>query len=218
MIGPRDNGQNDELCSRLNARAGRIASVVMILLAMAITIPANAQPAQTVEGATTFLSMLASRNDLSLNECEVDQPLSECRREPDVGQICLKYTGGYCSHIVSGTTVSFPEMKVSAAVSLTGCETQFTHTDHRLRDDNHDVAGDAKIEEFGPVYSTFKWDLISEVRVSGNEVSFLHPHPNNPSYRAPRRLTASSSDLATRVGYALEFLRINCDTTSNTGF
>jgi hypothetical protein len=181
------------------------------------------QTNQTVEGATAFLGLLAGRNDLQLDwDCQEGE--NPCRTATDVGEVCLAYwrTGtaaGLCRQAQSGTERRLPTMRITSAETTIRCRTRFSHRDYRLVNDDHQRAGDATIEEFGPEAKTFQWDRISSVRVAGDSVFFDHPsHWGNAAYTEHYKFLVSSPDMAARVGYALEFLRTNCDATAQTGF
>lgn len=196
--------------------ATRFSLLLLSLLPWAAQ--ATSAPGQSVEGATTFLGLLAERRDLALNHCQVGQDDRHCAGAVDQGARCLRYRNNHCVSTSSGKWMPFPEMQITAAAVPSRCQTRFTHMTHRLVGDNPNVAEDARIEAYGPIHTTYDWSRISDVRTQGRQVSFKHPHPNNSGFQQPSRLTVSSADLAARVAYALEFLRMHCDSTSRTGF
>jgi hypothetical protein len=61
----------------------------------------------------------------------------------------------------------------------------------------------------------FAWADVQEVKVSGSDTDVLLMLKGDTEYT---RLHLGAKDLATRVVYAMEFLRMQCDAAAGTGF
>ncbi len=67
----------------------------------------------------------------------------------------------------------------------------------------------------GVVASDISWDNVIEVKTSnsGSDVLVVHNGLEKPTL-----VRVGAKDMAARVAYAMEFLKISCDKAAGTGF
>lgn len=177
--------------------------VVTLLAAACLAVPAQAQgvPEQTVENAQKFLSMALPKKG---------------------------YVAGSLSDLINRVA---SQKQVSAGISGQGVVTDASAVGHcvsRILYDNSNVSvsiGVNRDEQIVPLAQInpaalkgglaegFHWGDVLYAKQSGADVLFLLNGNGQAS-----RIHLGSEALAARVAYAMEFLRMNCDKTAETGF
>jgi len=185
------------------------------VISLAIISTANAQQGQTVEGAGTFLTMLAERGDLTLNlKCGPDDYV--CDTVTD--QYCSNYTSSGCAGNYIKEQIVLKERPVKKFEFTQNCVAKifFVEQQQQISNPNtrNDVlSGGTEIRSF-----SINWGSVSGVKVTEDKVYFNKPVGSDGPFTTKWRLKATSSDLAARIGFAIDFLRLNCDPTNRTGF
>lgn len=172
-----------------------------VMLAAAIATPSMAQsPQQTVESAQRFLSMTLP--DLGYETTYYRAGLDEMRRLPNSQRARI------IGHpiIVDASTVSRCRSKMIGSAD---------HVILRVTGE-----GESSMGQLVPAFSRmgsptgFHWgeDILS-ARAYGADVRIMFKGNTEAS-----RLMTGAPDLAVRIAYAMEFLRVECDPAASTGF
>lgn len=155
---------------------------------------------QTPQGAQQFIKQLAEKRALTI---EVEHPTWGWN------------TGGLITTVGSNSrrvtmTHTFPPDPVRSASSDNKCET--------VLDYNQPGAVPSKPPGYGSIGypllindKTIRWRTVTEVSQERNSIVWT-------DRRVKWRINVASEDLAARLAYAMEFLRIACDDTAGTGF
>lgn len=194
------------------------AAVPAVLILLATAMPASAQE-QTVEGAQQFLGLIAGQGatrfeaDFGSGWNEVSASKIYCRYYSRYTTTGLLDDGYNCSDSEFSSHRVTP-YQLAGMTSLGRCATQ---VQPQPRNDSNFEVDHGRKNYWkvranmlqGPV--RIDWDKVAEVKQSGSSITVTGISP-------AMRFHLASEALAARVTFAMEFLRMNCDTTAGTGF
>ena len=190
--------------------------------------PASAQVEQTVEGAQQFLAAVAAQGSLTVS---VRDKIGQRERWPGTnrGWVSLDYDQAFDAY--------WCKYGQSPRGSITTCNQTYSLGPQTVREIN---PGEfcvfrlrySKKDYIEPATNPPKskdgrfvvteteksvpWHLVSNVRAQSSAVHF--DIYDGSQARWTYRFNLSAPDMANRVAYAMEFLRVYCDPTAGTGF
>ncbi|MDC7685022.1 hypothetical protein PQU92_17185 [Asticcacaulis sp. BYS171W] len=171
------------------------------------TTTAQAQE-QTVENAQKFLGILASQNQFTLSHRQNNYQWDEYYWTDDATDNTRHH------HDIT------PPFKVNSARMSTRCATvlntnvilYYGTVEGRFNTPT------LKTDSQPPIDISIDWAKVAIVRREGNGVVISGNNYTNMTYYNYLRFNLPSEDLAKRVEYALEFMRLSCDAAASTGF
>jgi len=185
-------------------------------LAIGLFSTAGAQTAQTPEGAQKFLGVVAAQGttklyfDSSSNWSTVyaTRKFEKCVQEATYDFFGFQNgTRSRCFDDSDSKTINAPARDLKAASATGACSTRFEFSDYFQGQRDGDW-------EFGPTGRTtyvVNWAKIASVKADGSWVRLSPPLQGF-------HLLMASPDMATRMAFAMEFLRQSCDAAAATGF
>lgn len=189
------------------------------LLATA-SFPTHAQE-QTVEGAQLFLQKVSEQGSTIFtigtgnsewNEINVQS--SYCRYHRQYTSTGLDASEHRCSDFRESTYV-IDAYKLTLMAALTRCTTQVNAPTRSTSTIYPDASGkDYRTIRFNHIPQApfqIEWGKAAEIEQDGSYVTIRGINP-------ALRFHFASEALATRIAFAMEFLRTSCDSTSGTGF
>lgn len=202
-----------------NKRAGlRVGAALLLVAAVLAATPVAAQE-QTAESAQKFLTIIAGQQPMSLaidagrGYNVVEGQAQQCRNVSVQG-FFGNSSERQCNNAYP-INVQYPDLAVMKIETVDRCTTVITTSPPQNM--NYGQFGSAsQSREAYPDYRMgpplrLEFAKLSRVEQQG-AVIYLKTSTGN------WRLATSSSDMATRVAYALEFLRQQCDAAAGTGF
>lgn len=188
-------------------------TVISILMCSAtllgLAVPAHAQE-QTVEGAQKFLQVLASQGHLTLSRRSEGHSWDIFTWVDDTktdGRIYSK---------------SMSELKVASVTSAARCRTAFNvnYFDYEVTYSGSTMMP-PRMTSDGPQNITINWEKVAAAVREGNSIVLQgNDYRTDMSFDGytQYRINLPTEDLAKRVEYALEFIRMSCDPAAATGF
>ena len=175
---------------------------------------ASAQVQQTIEGAQSFLSQVSAAGDWTMVPCE--------------DGVCRWYItdwwlqdfewggrGSRYNQVPHYDKKLQPEWTITSFSGPTRCSGRFQFRRMQLASDGQERGVEVKQSD---LYGhSFDWWTVSQIRAAAGFV-YLEMRSVEALHRVTYRVNVNSAELATRVAFAMDFLRANCDHTSDTGF
>lgn len=178
----------------------------VLVYALCSLTPTWAQPEQTPEGAQQFIQKVLSQGTTTLSQHCCNWPAYDYTEWEDA-------SGRVSRDIVKHQVIVSPS-NIRSITSNTACATTVAYTQHFT----HPFTGQASQESRQKL---FDWTKIAGVIGKGPQV-FISSDSEmawaGPLIPVTFRFNLPSEALATRLAYAMEFLRIHCDSTAGTGF
>ena len=168
----------------------RIKTLGMTVALAALALPTLVHAQQTRAGAQEFLRQVAAQGAMRLST--------------DTGDGWQRSVRPYDSH-------TFPPNTVTGVSGGDTCASTLAYQPHATV-----VYGSEARGNYSPHYDPIQnnlidWSRVVEVLQSGTDI-----YLTGTAY--PLKVGLGSEALATRVAYAMEFLRLECDPTASTGF
>jgi hypothetical protein len=195
-----------------------VSHKIWLLALLVAPFPVHAQQ-QTVEGAHLFLSKVVEQGATTF---EIDSGSGWNTVSADKSY-CRYYNYDTASGIRAGeygcgdyktSTHRVADFKLTSIIKLMRCSSQIStpevHAKEIEVDDGPKNYWNVRLPYRKPSY-VIDWDKAAEVKQEGSSVVVRGIKP-------AMRFNLASEPLATRVAYAMEFLRTQCDATSGTGF
>lgn len=195
-----------------------VSNKVCVLALLVAPLQVHAQQ-QTAEGAHLFLSKVVEQGATTF---ELDDG-NGWGRVSASKSYCRYYNYDTASGIRAGeygcsdyktSTHGVDDYRLTSIVKLTRCATQISTPEVQAKDievdDGPKNYWKVSLPYRRPSYG-IDWDKVAEVKQEGTSVTVRGIKP-------AIRFKLASEPLATRVAYAMEFLRLECDATSGTGF
>ncbi|CAN7525520.1 hypothetical protein LJR143_003551 [Pseudoxanthomonas sp. LjRoot143] len=195
-----------------------ISKKVCVLALLVAPFQAHAQQ-QTVEGAHLFLSKVVEQGATTF-ELDDGNGWGQVRASKS---FCRYYSYDTASGFKAGeygcgdyktSTHDVGGYRLTSIMKLTRCASQISTPEVQAKD----IEVDSGQKNYWKVSLPYRkpsygidWDKVAEVKQDGTSVAVSGIKP-------AIRFKLASEPLAARVAYAMEFLRLECDATSGTGF
>jgi hypothetical protein len=195
----------------------KIFGMVAILAALSTPAVAQEAPKQTVEGAHRFLKTVAEQHGLAF---EFYNPTS------DLYGNHVRWTGQHANTAAPvGGTKGFPAMQAMDVVGAKCASTLVgkgwpSGTSERVLDDIKGPRNDNLRLSRHIHFNVHLDEPPKDLTVNWSRVPGINREKHSARITLVKvgRVTAPTVELATRVQYAMEFLRNACDPTASTGF
>lgn len=205
------------LLLKTHARTILVTSIAAGLLASGSAAFAQAQTKPTPEGAQRFLQQLAAlgttRIEVAMNDA--DGLRSKNYFNYGVWQAKWKHTGATERGRIEYSAFKLDEVtseeacKTTFVFNATGADKQYSKILEKDPRSYEYFVNFSEVQKFdGPQRFVVEWAKAGKIEQSRDVVSIY----------GQVRLTTQSEDMAKRLQYAAEFLRVSCDKTAGTGF